>query len=90
MSLLSKAIPSYYRKGFFNVGLLATESGTLGRGVGDVMLTLCGSSGLDHVLNDALGSMAAMSLATVVITGHFYGEMETKEHDDEPSADQAS
>lgn len=53
MSLLSKVIPQPYCKGFWNVGLLATESGTSGRAVGDVILTLCGSAGLHYVLNYA-------------------------------------
>ena len=35
MSLLSKTIPSAYSRGLLNVGLLATEAGTLGRAVGD-------------------------------------------------------
>ena len=72
MSLLSKSIPMHYRRGFFNVGLLATESGTLGRAVGDVILTLCGSGGMQTILNYAFGAMSMFSVATITITLHFY------------------
>ena len=82
MSLLSKAIPKHYRKGFWNVGLLATESGTLGRSVGDVILTLCGSGGLEHILNNAFGSMAIISIGTIVITKCFYDDMDMKAKDE--------
>lgn len=81
MSLLSKAIPAYYRRGFWNVGLLATESGTLGRGVGDVILTACASGGLEYVLNNAFGLMAALSLVTIVVTRLFYSELLLAEKD---------
>jgi hypothetical protein len=39
MSLLSKTIPPSWSRGFFNVGLLATEAGTIGRAIGDAFLT---------------------------------------------------
>ena len=39
MSLLSKVVPAELAKGTFNSGLLATEAGTLGRVIGDCMLT---------------------------------------------------
>ena len=39
MSLLSKLVPAELAKGTFNSGLLATEAGTLGRVIGDCMLT---------------------------------------------------
>lgn len=51
MSLLSKTIPKSWRKGFLNVGLLATEAATLGRAVGDAYLALCGAGGLENQLN---------------------------------------
>ena len=82
MSLLSKVIPEPYRKGFWNVGLLATESGTLGRAVGDVILTLCGSAGLEYVLNYAFGAMSVLSLVTILATQLFYADLDTKEKDE--------
>ena len=82
MSLLSKTIPVRYSRGLFNVGLLATESGTLGRAVGDVILTLCGSQGLQHILNNAFGAMSALSMATIALTWFMYDRLEPHEKDD--------
>jgi MFS family permease len=39
MSILSKSIPSSWARGTFNSGLLATESGTLGRVLGDFIIS---------------------------------------------------
>jgi hypothetical protein len=44
MSLLSKLVSPKLAKGTFNSALLATEAGTLGRVIGDVMITACASS----------------------------------------------
>jgi hypothetical protein len=82
MSLLSKAIPPFYGRGFLNVGLLATEAGTLGRAVGDVILTFCGTSGLEYILNNAFGAMSALSMITLLVTGFFYEYLEPPETDD--------
>lgn len=79
MSLLSRSIPQCYRRGFWNVGLLATESGTLGRAVGDVILTMCGSAGLQYVLNYAFGAMAVLSTITIMLTLRFYADMDAHE-----------
>lgn len=46
MSLLSKLIAPELAKGTFNSGLLATEAGTLGRVVGDMMITVLADSAL--------------------------------------------
>jgi hypothetical protein len=82
MSLLSKSIPLHYRRGFWNVGLLATESGTLGRAVGDVILTICGSGGIQYILNNAFGAMAMFSMATIMTTCHFYSQLAPSEKDE--------
>jgi Na+/melibiose symporter-like transporter len=48
MSLLSKLISPELAKGTFNSGLLATEAGTLGRVMGDMMITIFGSMHYRH------------------------------------------
>jgi MFS family permease len=66
MSLLSKTIPRSWAKGLFNVGLLATEAGTLGRAVGDVFITWCGLESISHLLNNMfipLGLLVGVTLA---------------------------
>lgn len=65
-----------------NVGLLSTESGTLGRAVGDVILTLCGAGGLQHVLNYAFGAMSVFSMATIAITLQYYRYLAPSEKDE--------
>mmetsp|Transcript_42954 Transcript_42954/g.103842 ORF Transcript_42954/g.103842 Transcript_42954/m.103842 type:complete len:872 (+) Transcript_42954:141-2756(+) len=75
MSLLSKTIPKAWRKGFLNVGLLATEAATLGRTVGDVWLALCGLPGLEHQLNLTLGSMIIATSFTLWISYRFYDSL---------------
>jgi MFS family permease len=82
MSLLSKTIPPSWSKGIFNVGLLATEAGTLGRAIGDVLLTIFGSAGLEHLLNRTFGSLAVLSFGTLVISLRFYDFLEPSERDD--------
>lgn len=82
MSLLSKSIPVHYRRGFWNVGLLATESGTLGRAVGDVILTICGSGGIQHILNYAFGAMSIFSMTTIAMTCRFYNYLAPNEKDE--------
>ncbi|KAL7486845.1 hypothetical protein ACHAW6_012426 [Cyclotella cf. meneghiniana] len=82
MSLLSKSIPLHYRRGFWNVGLLATESGTLGRAVGDVILTICGSGGIQYILNNAFGAMSMFSMATIMATCRYYSQLAPSEKDE--------
>ena len=81
MSLLSKTIPPRYSRGLFNVGLLATESGTLGRAVGDVILTLCGANGLGRILNNSFGAMSALSAATIGLCLFVYDKLEPRSDD---------
>ena len=83
LSLLSKTIPPRYRRGFFNVGLLATESGTLGRAMGGVILTLAGSQGMEHILNNAFGIMGALSASTIGLCIVLYNQLVPDEDDDD-------
>ena len=82
MSLLSKTIPHSWSKGFFNVGLLATEAGTLGRAVADVMLTFFGSGGIEHLVNTTFGTMALLSFLSLMLILRFYGMLDPKDKDD--------
>jgi hypothetical protein len=76
MSLLSKTIPTEWSKGIFNVGLLATESGTAGRAVADVFLTFWGSRGLEHLLNLTFGSLSVVICVTIAIAAYFFDHLE--------------
>ena len=82
MSLLSKTIPHSWSKGFFNVGLLATEAGTLGRAVGDVLLTMFGSKGMEYLLNATFTTMAGLSLGSLLLVIRFYDYLEPRDKDD--------
>ena len=42
MSMLSKVVPHSLAKGFCNSGLINTETGTFGRAIGDIAVTLAG------------------------------------------------
>jgi Major Facilitator Superfamily len=75
MSLLSKTIPKAWRKGFLNVGLLATEAATLGRTVGDIWLAVCGLPGLEHQLNLTFGSMIIATTFTLWISYRYYDSL---------------
>jgi MFS family permease len=83
MSLLSKAIPKSWSKGFFNVGLLATEAGTFGRVVADIFLSTVGASGgLEHLLNLTFGMAAAVTSLCLALTLYFHQYMEPFDQDD--------
>jgi hypothetical protein len=82
MSLLSKTIPKSWSKGVFNVGLLSTEAGTLGRAVGDVMLTTFGKGGLEHVLNRMFGSLSIMNFVILAVSVFAFEHLEPVEKDD--------
>ena len=82
MSLLSKTIPRSWSDGFFNVGLLATEAGTLGRAIGDVLLTACGASGMELLLNRIFGIMAALSVMCLGLSYRYYHLLAAAEKDD--------
>lgn len=78
MSLLSRAIPKSWSRGVFNVGFLATEAGTLGRALGDVFLTLCGS----HLLNQGFGLLGAVSATCLLWTWRVYDSLKVSGKDD--------
>jgi len=82
MSLLSKTIPKSWSEGFFNVGLLATEAGTLGRAIGDTFLAICGSGGMEYLLDNAFGSMLAMCSASFLISWRYYDLLQPIDKDD--------
>jgi hypothetical protein len=82
MSLLSKTIPKSWSKGVFNVGLLSTEAGTLGRAVGDVLLTSFGKGGLEHVLNRTFGSLSIMNFVILAVSVLVFEHLEPVEKDD--------
>jgi hypothetical protein len=82
MSLLSKTIPTEWSKGIFNVGLLATESGTAGRVVADIFLTFTGSRGLEKLLNLTFGSLSAIICCTIAIAAYVFDHLEPLDMDD--------
>jgi MFS family permease len=75
MSLLSKVIPRTWSVGIVNVGLLATESGTLGRVIGDILLAAVGSYGLEDLLNRAFGAYAMVIVGTLLVTFASYDQL---------------
>jgi hypothetical protein len=82
MSLLSKTIPSSWSKGVVNVGLLSTEAGTLGRVIGDLYLTYCGSQGMDFLLNRVYGALSIISVGTLLMTYLAYDLLDPTDKDD--------
>ena len=82
MSLLSKTIPRDMAKGLFNVGLLATEAGTLGRAVGDVLITWCGLDSISYLLNKMFISMGIVVGVTLAGTYRVYPYLEPYDKDD--------
>jgi cyanate permease len=82
MSLLSKTIPKRWSQGIFNVGLLATEAGTAGRAVGDVLLSLFGKEGVEHLLNRTFVCFAVTSGATLLLSVRLYDDLEPSDKDD--------
>ncbi|CAB9521859.1 SPX domain-containing membrane protein OsI [Seminavis robusta] len=84
MSLLSKVIPRKWSRGIINVGLLATESGTLGRVIGDVLLAAVGSRGMEELLNRAFGWYSVIIFGTLLLTFATYERLvEPPEPDDD-------
>ncbi len=58
MSLFTKVIPRRLAAGTFNSGFLSTEAGTLGRAVGDAVITALGT-GTDVQLQRKLSLLLA-------------------------------
>ncbi|CAB9529822.1 SPX domain-containing membrane protein OsI [Seminavis robusta] len=82
MSLLSKTIPKSWSRGIFNVGLLATEAGTFGRAVGDLLLSAWGFEGVGTLLNHTFRTMSICSAFSLALTMYFYEDLEPHEQDD--------
>jgi MFS family permease len=82
MSLLSKTIPKHWAKGLFNVGLLATEAGTLGRVFADIFMTYSGLAGINYLLNRMFISLAVILTLTVAGTFQLFPHLEPYENDD--------
>ena len=77
MSLLSKVVSPELAKGTFNSGLLATEAGTLGRVVGDTMLT-CMSERLEAgVINGLFVPIALGVLLSILLTYRHYDSLKS-------------
>ena len=75
MSLLSKVVSPELAKGTFNSGLLATEAGTLGRVVGDTMLT-CLSERLEAgVINGLFVPIALGVLLSILLAYRHYDSL---------------
>eukprot|EP00543_Licmophora_paradoxa_P004048 CAMPEP_0202450172 /NCGR_PEP_ID=MMETSP1360-20130828/8804_1 /ASSEMBLY_ACC=CAM_ASM_000848 /TAXON_ID=515479 /ORGANISM="Licmophora paradoxa, Strain CCMP2313" /LENGTH=83 /DNA_ID=CAMNT_0049068323 /DNA_START=266 /DNA_END=514 /DNA_ORIENTATION=+ len=83
MSLLSKTIPPIWAKGTFNSGLLATEAGTLGRAVGDFVITGAGLYGLDRMLNFTFGPIAILVLLSSIATWKLYPWLEEPQDEED-------
>ena len=72
MSMLSKVVPHSLAKGFCNSGLINTETGTFGRAIGDIAVTLAGIATLDEMLNRLMIPLAGIMLICLIITRCFY------------------
>ena len=72
MSMLSKVVPHSLAKGFCNSGLVNTETGTFGRAIGDIAVTLAGLTTLDRMLNTLMIPLAGIMLLCLIITRCFY------------------
>ena len=82
MSLLSKTIPKSWSSGFFNIGLLATEAGTLGRVVADIFLTVVGSHGMDNLVNETFFALASISFLSLMAFYRYFDQLQPMEKDD--------
>lgn len=83
MSLLSKTIPRSLARGTFNSGLLATEAGTLGRAVGDNLVTMVGLESLDMILNYTFVPLGIITLLMLFMVQRLYPYLVPKDSDDE-------
>eukprot|EP00567_Pseudictyota_dubia_P004627 CAMPEP_0197441166 /NCGR_PEP_ID=MMETSP1175-20131217/7500_1 /TAXON_ID=1003142 /ORGANISM="Triceratium dubium, Strain CCMP147" /LENGTH=208 /DNA_ID=CAMNT_0042971407 /DNA_START=50 /DNA_END=676 /DNA_ORIENTATION=- len=67
MSALSKVVPHSMAVGVCNSGLINTLTGTLGRAMGDVAVTLAGFVSLDEMLNVLVVPVAAVLLGCIAM-----------------------
>lgn len=82
MSLLSKTIPYSWSRGFFNMGLLATEAGTFGRTVGDFVITWFGLGSIESMLNHTFVFLGTLVGMTVIVTYRVFPYLEPRDKDD--------
>eukprot|EP00977_Amphora_coffeiformis_P026389 scaffold25842_cov198-Amphora_coffeaeformis.AAC.44 len=82
MSLLSKTIPHSWSRGFFNMGLLATEAGTFGRTVGDLAITWFGLGSIESMLNHTFVFLGTVVGVTVMVTYQIFPFLEPRDKDD--------
>ncbi|RYH30903.1 hypothetical protein EON65_03910 [archaeon] len=76
MSLLAKIISPELAQGTFNSGLLATEAGTFGRVVGDMLITMWGEQSQAGVLvNELFLPLGACLLGTVALVYQCYDRL---------------
>eukprot|EP00736_Rhodelphis_marinus_P000581 Rmarinus@m.3712 len=69
MSLFSRVMPSSWMRGIFNAGFLATEAGTGGRALGNLLITVAGESvSMENVENVIMGVLTGISILTVFIS----------------------
>lgn len=83
MSLLSKTIPKSWARGTFNSGFLATESGTLARSIGDVLISLAAVKGDAGMLNTIFSQMFCLALVCVILVHKYYDRLEEDDEDKE-------
>jgi len=88
MSLLSKTIPKHWARGTFNSGLLATEAGTFGRVVGDLLLSAAGLVDLTQVVNLTFVPMAGLVAVTVFVTWKLFPYLVPHDDDDDDEDDE--
>lgn len=83
MSLLSKTIPKSWARGTFNAGFLGTESGTLARSIGDVLISLAAVKGVSGMLNAIFFQMFCLALVSVILVHKYYDRLEEDDEDKE-------
>ena len=83
MSLLSKTIPKSWARGTFNAGFLGTESGTLARALGDVLISLAAAKGVAGMLDTIFVQMSCLALVSVVLVHRYYDRLEEDDDDKE-------
>ena len=85
VSLLSKSVPKRWARGILNSGFLATESGTLARSVGDVLISVAAAAGVASMLRSLFLSMLALVVASFMLLAMYYDGMIEREDEDDKS-----
>ena len=67
MSLLSKNIPKSLSKGIFNLGFFTTEAGFGGRVMADFYLTVCGTVGMENLVNCLYGYLSILNTLVIIL-----------------------